>query len=146
MVHTPTNLPSNLSMLRCLSRQDGDSSSLASHPPVLMHISLPQARSCLRKEGSWQSKVWFRLLRQCPQNISDVVLRLDTLLKRAIPALEDPFDDLDTCEVYVRDRRQETALVIIEQVVQIRLSEIGTVEVRSSSHDDNPAEISEIGI
>ena len=84
------------------------------HPPALIHIPLFGVRGCLSKKGSWQAKVGLILLGQRPQNIPDVILRFDALLKGAVPTLEDAFDNLDTRKVDILDCRPEAALVIVE--------------------------------
>ena len=86
----------------------------SSHPPALVHIPLSKVLGCLRKEGSRQAKVGLILLGQRPQNVPNIILRFDAILKGAVPTFEDAFDDLDTRQVDILDCRPEGALVIVE--------------------------------
>lgn len=78
---------------------------------------------------------------QRPEDVADVVRRLDALLEDFVPVAQDAMDNGRAGQVDVLDGGHEAALVGVEQVVEIREAWVGAVEVRGRAHEDDAREV-----
>ena len=109
-------------------------------------VSLSNGRSLredIARDFGSKAKVW--LATESAEDVANVVGGVHTLGKSAVPAVKNSLDDLDTSEVKVVDGGLESTLHRrLEQVVCGGTTEERTVEVRSSSHNDDSAEVDEL--
>lgn len=120
-------------------KTDGDAA-LALHGPARRHLSFTLGKS-LALAIELGTKTEVRLTAEGAEDVTNVVGGLDTSLEGGVPASNDTLDDLDTGEVDVVDGRVESALVSVEEVVLSSLAGVRAVEIRSSAHDNDAAEV-----
>jgi hypothetical protein len=78
--------------------------------------------------------------------LSNIVRRIDTMDESRVPSLKNALHNLDASEINILDRgRESTLLGRLEEVHTRLLARVRTVEIRSRAHDDDAAEVDELG-
>ena len=84
-------------------------------------------------------KIWDATNR--PENIPNIISRLDSFGKNRFPFFNDAIDDGNTSKIQIRQGRKKAAGILIEEVIIRGDPRRRPIEVRSSPHDDDTGEI-----
>lgn len=124
------------------TRDSSSKQNLTATLETVLNAALPVCAAINKSLLATRAKV--RGTTKGTEDVTNVVLGLNTVSKGGVPSLENTLNNLDTGHVEVLERRLKATLVRVEQVVSGGSAGVGTVKVRGGAHDDDAGEVGQL--